>query len=165
MKTKLAAVLTMGVSLLSNSVFADDAKGLKEEMIDHGRYVVKITGCNDCHTPGYVETAGALPEDQWLTGNPVGFKGPWGVTYPVNLRLKLAGMTEQEWVKFAHSFEARPPMPWFNLRDMGETDLRAVYQFIRSLGPKGEPAPAFVPPEKVAQYAYINFVPEQVKTQ
>lgn len=32
-----------------------------------GRYLVKTTGCNDCHTPGYAPSAGAVPEAQWLT--------------------------------------------------------------------------------------------------
>lgn len=163
MKRAKSVLLAVGFSMVSMASSAQEYRDMQQELIEQGRYVVKITGCNDCHTPGYVESAGALPEDQWLTGNPVGFKGPWGITYPVNLRLKLAKMTEQEWVEFAHTFKARPPMPWFNLRDMGELDLRAVYQFIRSLGPKGDPAPAFVPPDTVAQSSYIDFVPQPAK--
>lgn len=163
MKRNLSVLFIVGLSGLSAAVPAKELADLQQELVDHGRYVVKITGCNDCHTPGYVETAGALPEEEWLTGNPVGFKGPWGTTYPVNLRLKLAGMSEQEWVKFAHSFKARPPMPWFNLRDMNELDLRAVYQYIRSLGQKGSPAPAYVPPDKIAEFSYIDFVPKDAQ--
>lgn len=164
MKMKIAGLVAAMSCLAPSASSASDADaGMAEQLINHGRYVVRITGCNDCHTPGYVETAGVMPESEWLTGNPVGFKGPWGVTYPVNLRLKIAGMSEQEWVKFAHSFEARPPMPWFNLRDMSELDLRAVYQFIRSLGAKGSPAPAYVAPDQVAKSAYINLMPEPVK--
>ena len=53
--------------------------------IDAGRYLVKIGGCNDCHTPGYVEqvmmTGKAMPESDWLQGGDVGFSGPWGVSY------------------------------------------------------------------------------------
>ena len=37
-------------------------------------------------------------------------------------------------------------MPWFTLHDMTETDLRAFYRYVRSLGPAGNPAPAYVPP-------------------
>ncbi len=47
--------------------------------IDAGRYLVKIGGCNDCHTPGYVEqlmmTGKAMPEADWLMGSDVGFAG------------------------------------------------------------------------------------------
>lgn len=163
MKRNLSVLLSASLSVLSVATPAKELADLQQELVDHGRYVVKITGCNDCHTPGYVESAGTLPEREWLMGNPVGFKGPWGITYPVNLRLKLAGMSEQEWVKFAHSFKARPPMPWFNLRDMDELDLRAVYQYIRFLGPKGSPAPAYVPPDQMAEFSYIDFVPQDAK--
>lgn len=34
------------------------------------------------------------------------------------------------------------------LRDMTESDLKAIHQLIKSLGPAGEPAPAYVPPDK-----------------
>ena len=36
--------------------------------------------------------------------------------------------------------EMRPPMPWFDLREMSEPVLRALYAFVRSLGPAGVPA-------------------------
>jgi hypothetical protein len=39
----------------------------------------------------------------------------------------------------------RPPMPWFNLNAMTHDDLRAIYQFVRYLGPSGKPAPEYVP--------------------
>jgi hypothetical protein len=53
----------------------------------------------------------------------------------------------------------RPPMPWFALRDMTRDDLRAVYRYIRQLGPVGEPAPAYVPPGQPAKTPVIR-VPE-----
>ena len=44
--------------------------------IQRGRYLVTIGGCNDCHTPGYAEAAGKVDEKLWLTGDPMGFRGP-----------------------------------------------------------------------------------------
>ena len=113
--------------------------------VERGRYIVKIADCNGCHTPNYPESAGAVPEKDWLTGVPLGFQGPWGTTYAANLRLAVAGMTEAQWMKGARQ-ALKPPMPWFSLRDMTDGDLRAVYRFIKSLGPAGQPAPAYVPP-------------------
>ena len=55
-------------------------------------------------------------------------------------------MSEAEWLKTAKTLETRPPMPWFTLHRMGNTDLRAMYRFVRHLGPAGQPAPAYVPP-------------------
>src|SRR5262245_52122473 len=62
--------------------------------LDRGRYLVAITGCNDCHTPGFGEAGGQVPEQQWLIGDQLGFRGPWGTTYPANVRLLLAEMSE-----------------------------------------------------------------------
>jgi hypothetical protein len=59
----------------------------------------------------------------------------------------------------ARTTEYRPPMPWFTLRKMKEQDLRAAYRFIRHLGPSGEVAPAFVPPDKEPQGPYVLFPP------
>ena len=130
---------------------------IKQNSIDRGRYLVKIAGCNDCHTPGYAQTGGNIPEKQWLTGDQVGFRGPWGTTYPVNLRLYMQKLTENEWIKTGHTAQFRPPMPWFALRDMTAQDLGAIYRFTRYLGPVGEPAPAYVPPGQEPKGPYVLF--------
>ena len=126
--------------------------------VDRGRYLAKIAGCNDCHTAGYAPTGGKVPEDKWLLGDNVGFSGPWGTTYPSNLRLSLAKMSEEQWVAFARSSQLRPPMPWFALRDMSTSDLRSIYRLVRQLkGGPGEPAPAFVPPGTKPSGPVITF--------
>ena len=126
-------------------------------MIERGRYLVKIGGCNDCHTQDYAMKGGRVPEKQWLTGDKLGWRGPWGTTYPTNLRLHLASLSEDQWVKKASTLSTRPPMPWFNVREMNEPDLRALYRFVRSLGPAGEPAPAFMPPGQEPKGPVIVF--------
>jgi len=129
-----------------------DAQG-----IERGRYLARTSGCNDCHTPGYPQAGGKVPEKDWLVGDRLGWQGPWGTTYPANLRLALPKYTEDEWVKVAKSAEYRPPMPWFILHDMTESDLRALYRFVRHLGPAGEPAPAWIPPGQPAPGPVIAF--------
>ena len=118
---------------------------------------MKIAGCNDCHTQDYAMKGGKVPEKQWLQGDALGWRGPWGTTYPTNLRLHLATMSEEEWMRKASNLSTRPPMPWFALRDMTEQDLRAIYRYVRSLGPAGSPAPAFVPPDREPKGAFITF--------
>ena len=125
--------------------------------VERGRYLTKVAGCNDCHTPGYSASGGKVPESKWLTGDSLGWAGPWGTTYPANLRLALAKMNERQWVEYAHKTQMRPPMPWFALRDMSEDDLRAIYRFVRHLGPAGEPAPAYVPRGQTAKGPAIRF--------
>jgi mono/diheme cytochrome c family protein len=123
----------------------------------HGKYIVMIAGCNDCHTPAYLLSDGAVPEEQWLTGDAFGWRGPWGTTYAVNLRNRLAGMDEDAWVSFARNLKTRPPMPWYVLHQMSEEDLRAVYRYVRHLGPAGAEAPSFVPPGQEPGTPYALF--------
>jgi mono/diheme cytochrome c family protein len=128
--------------------------------VDRGRYLVTIGGCNDCHTAGYPERGGDVPESEWLKGVAVGYQGPWGTTYPSNLRLVAARMSEAEWVEHARK-ERLPPMPWFNLKVMTDADLGAVYAYVRSLGSPGTAAPAYVAPGGRVTTPYIVFVPQQ----
>jgi mono/diheme cytochrome c family protein len=134
------------------------------QVLDRGRYLAVTTGCNDCHTPGYLQSAGEVPESQWLTGSAVGFQGPWGTTYPANLRLVVATLTEDQWLERARQ-PMRPPMPWFNLRKMTDEDLIALYRYIRELGPAGEPPPAALEPGVAAVTPYIDFTPKNLPRQ
>lgn len=123
-----------------------------------GRYLVQTAGCNDCHTAGYALAAGRIEEPKWLTGDSVGWRGDWGTTYPPNLRLTAAKMTAAEFVTLARS-PLRPPMPFFNLRAMTDEDVQAIYAYLRHAGPAGEPAPAYVPPDRKPEGPYIQFPP------
>lgn len=128
--------------------------------IDAGRYLTLIGGCNDCHTPGFAQTGGAQPaETDWLMGDAVGFAGPWGVSYPANLRLSFEAMTEDDFVEMSRKGEGRPPMPWPSLKAMSDSDLRAIYRYVKSLGPKGVQAPAPAGPGVKVETPVINFVP------
>jgi mono/diheme cytochrome c family protein len=129
--------------------------------VARGRYLVATAGCNDCHTAGYAEAGGKVAQSDWLLGTPVGFRGPWGVSYPANLRLTVQSVTEEQWLKFAR-VERLPPMPWFSLRDMNDDDLRSMYRFIRSLGPKGGRAPAPLAPNTRVGTPYIQFTPQNL---
>jgi hypothetical protein len=68
-------------------------------------------------------------------------------------------LSEDQWVLTARTARFRPPMPWFTLRDMTEPDLRAIYRFIRSLGPAGGETPDYLPPDQDPPEAYISFPP------
>ena len=122
--------------------------------IEAGRYLVLTGGCNDCHTPNYPQTGGRVPETEWLKGSRTGFKGPWGTTYPHNLRRSFAAMSEDDWVEMASSREALPPMPWPSLRAMSETDKRAIYRYVKSLPVEGELSPTALPPGQTPTTPY-----------
>ncbi|MEN8133601.1 MAG: cytochrome C [Pseudomonadota bacterium] len=151
-------VMTVTVIIIVSSWLSHaGAQATDWESVDSGRYLIRIMGCNDCHTPGYLETEGQTPEELWLTGSTFGWRGPWGTTYPKNLRILLHSLTEDQWVVFAKNLKTRPPMPWFNLNAMKDEDLRAVYKFVHHLGPGGAAAPAYLPPDKEPDPPYAVF--------
>lgn len=98
-----------------------------EGMIERGAYLVKLGGCNDCHTPLKSGPKGAEPDmDRMLSGHPqdlkmppppalppgpwatvasatnTAFAGPWGVSYASNLTpdsTGLGGWSEKTFVE------------------------------------------------------------------
>ncbi|WP_052472064.1 hypothetical protein [Marinobacter similis] len=75
----LAATLFLCATLPTTptTALADSASSDQAE-IDRGRYLVKMSGCNDCHTAGYMPSEGTVPESQcsWAipwAGKPLGY--------------------------------------------------------------------------------------------
>jgi cytochrome c1 len=116
--------------------------------IERGRYMVLTGHCNNCHTPEYASRQGNVPEQEWLLGNPIGFRMGPGTTYASNLRLTVQKFTEEQWVQYAKSAKPRPPMPWWSLHATSNQDLSAMYRYIKSLGGAGKEMPDFVPADK-----------------
>jgi mono/diheme cytochrome c family protein len=141
----LATLACAGLAGISAAAAAT-ATTQGEVSVARGRYISIVGGCNDCHTPGFAEANGQVPEKAWLTGVAVGHRGPWGTTYAVNLRLTAASMSEDEWVKYLKTLKTRPPMPWFAINLYPESDTRSLYRFIKSLGDPGKPTPKDLPP-------------------
>ena len=133
----------------------------RDPSIERGRYLVAFGACNDCHTPGWREADGRIPVSKWMTGSNVGYRGPWGTVYPVNVRLWFHETTEDQWLFSVRTRGGVPPMHWHDIRFLTETDRRAIYRFIHSLGPAGKPAPRDLPPSVIPNTPYINLVPQQ----
>jgi mono/diheme cytochrome c family protein len=127
-----------------------------------GEYLTIVGGCNDCHTAGWAESNGKTPAAERLAGSDMGYRGPWGTSYAANLRRVTQRQTEDQWVRVlttADGGHGRPPMPWMNTALTSDRDLRAMYRYIRSLGPRGEAMPRAVAPGIVPTTPYIDFVP------
>ena len=157
-RMRLVAVVPVVILAAGGAVISATTQ---HQGVERGRYLSIVGGCNDCHTAGYRESSGDIPEDLWLTGSTVGFQGPWGTTYPSNLRLVAASMSEAQWLTHVRAAR-RPPMPWFNLRAMSNADLSAIYAYLRSLGAAGTPTPDYVPPGEHVATPYIDFVPKNL---
>ncbi|MEW5978146.1 MAG: diheme cytochrome c-553 [Acidobacteriota bacterium] len=103
-------VLLGSLALMGATVAACGAAQASKAQVKHGEHLVRVLGCNDCHTPhkigpngpepdmtrmlsGHPENVAApkpptsLPEP-WVwagTGSNTAFAGPWGITYAANL--------------------------------------------------------------------------------
>ena len=124
--------------------------------VERGRYLVTIGNCVGCHTARFIALDGKVPEDTWFTGSPLGFRSQTGTTYAPNLRLYFQELSEDAWVAVARTAPYRRPMPGWSLRVMTDDDLLAVYRYIRSMGPKGDRAPDFLPPGQEPPRPYIE---------
>jgi hypothetical protein len=86
------------------------------------------------------------------------FAGPWGVSYAPNLtpdqNTGMGVWTEDFFVKaiksgkhFGASREILPPMPWQSYRNLPDSELKAIFAYLRSIPPianhvpDSEPAP------------------------
>lgn len=136
---------------------ADAPRSPDSDLIRHGRQLTVIAGCNDCHTRGFAPSGGKVPEAQWLLGDSLGYAGPWGTTYPTNLRRRLASMDLAAFKAYARTLTTRPPMPYWALNAMSDRDLEALHAFTKSLGPAGEDAPAALPPGVAAPGPVVRF--------
>jgi mono/diheme cytochrome c family protein len=72
-----------------------------KSMIEHGRYLVVLAGCNDCHSPKVMTPMGPMPDTtRLLSGHPANEKLP---PYPDS----ILGMTPDKWLTItSHSLTA-----------------------------------------------------------
>lgn len=154
----LASVLCLAACHEGAATPQPDTQAQARDLVARGEYLVRIGGCNDCHTQDYGARGGDIPTSQWLLGNREGFVGPWGTSYGTNLRLTVDRLDEAGWLAYTATLQARPLMPAYMLRQMHEEDRRAIYHFIRALGPAGTPAPAALQPGQTPAPPYLQLV-------
>ena len=155
MRISIQATLALGAMIAAST-----AAGAAEVSVARGAQVAITAGCHDCHTMGYLESGGKVDPAASLKGTPLGWQGPWGTTYAANIRLVAKDKgSEDGFVQYAKTFQARPPMPFFNVHAMDESDIRSLYQYIVSLGEPGEKVPEYVPPGQEPKTPYIVIAP------
>lgn len=124
-----------------------------------GEYLTVVAGCHDCHTAGWVDKQGNVPPEDRLAGNPIGYYGAWGTAYAKNLRQIADRQPEDHWVQVmrtADGGEGKLPMPWHDASKFSDKDLRAMYQYTKSLGPKALRLPRGTKPGVKPTGAYID---------
>src|SRR3989442_4322510 len=89
--------------------------------------------------------------------------GPWGVSFATNLTPdKATGMgewSEAMFIQMARTGKHQgqpngrdilPPMPWFNMKDLTDADLKAIWAYLQRLVPIKNQVPFPVPPNAAA---------------
>jgi mono/diheme cytochrome c family protein len=149
--TTLGATLAAFGSLPSPAS-ADDAQ------VARGRYLVTISGCSDCHTPGAL--LGAPDMKRYLGGSDVGFAIPGaGVFVGQNLtpdkETGLGAWTDEQITaairtgKTPHGRELSPVMPYPALSHLSDADAQAIVAFLKSLPAVSNDVKNFGPNDKV----------------
>lgn len=109
---------------------------------DRGKYLVGISGCNDCHTPGYF--FGKPDQKRFLGGSEVGFEIPGlGVFHGPNLTPDAEtglGRWSADEIRTAITKGRRPDgrelapiMPWHAFATLTLEDADAIVAYLRSL--------------------------------
>lgn len=87
--------------------------------------------------------------------------GPWGVSFAANLTPDETGIgswSEEQFKKALTEGKFKgldgtrmllPPMPWFNLTEMKDEDVKAVFAYLKSLKPVKNVVPAPIPPTEM----------------
>jgi hypothetical protein len=149
--------VTVGCVESSKKLSGIEAKRQQSLVVERGRHVIKTMGCNSCHTPDYMIKRSNIPEEDWLVGSTLGFRGTYGTVYPTNLRLLLNNMTEDEWLVLAKQMREDSPMAWIMLPKTVDQDLRAIYKFVKYLGSKGTPALSRLAAGVVPTTQYVDY--------
>ena len=104
--------------------------------------------------------SGVISMDGWLAltnADLTAWAGPWGVSFAANLTpdniTGIGAWTEQTFISALrtgkHMGAGRailPPMPWQNLAQMNDDDLKAIFAYLKSLKPIENSVPLPVPP-------------------
>ncbi|HZI88914.1 MAG TPA: c-type cytochrome [Candidatus Polarisedimenticolia bacterium] len=139
----------------------------EQEQLARGKYLVQITGCNDCHTPGYFY--GAPDTTRLLSGSELGWKGPWGVSYARNLTpdpsTGIGPWTESDIVtavrtgKRPDGRQLMPPMPWPDFAALTDEDAGAIAKYLKSIPPVTHKVPDILGPDAAPTGSIMAFPP------
>lgn len=159
----------------------------KQEMIERGKFMITVGGCDDCHTPkNFGPNGPELDMSRRLSGHPAGTLvppvdtslihqwaymshdlttaiGPWGITFSANLtpdngtgigtwqaEMFVNAMKTGKHLGVAEGRPILPPMPWQNMAQLPEEDLKCIFAYLKSLPAVNNKVPDPIPPHQIA---------------
>jgi mono/diheme cytochrome c family protein len=159
----LLALITLALGLAPGaSALADDASAA------HGRYLVTLGGCLDCHTPGYFY--GKPDMARAFSGSDVGFEVPGlGVFFGPNLTSDQEtglGNWSNGQIATALTTGVRPDgrtlapiMPWRALGTLTASDIADIISYLRTLPAIRNRTPGPFQPGETAAGFVMRLVP------
>lgn len=166
----IPAALAAGLGLAAALVAVSGASA-DNTQVARGKYLVTISGCSDCHTPGYF--LGKPDFSRLVGGSEVGFVIPgMGVFVAPNItpdkETGLGNWSEQDIVTAIQTGKRpdgrilAPAMPYHDYAHLTKEDAFAVAAFLKSLPPVHNKVPGpFGPGEKITSFA-MPVVPAEV---
>jgi mono/diheme cytochrome c family protein len=154
--------LLVGTVILAASAAASAA----ETQIERGKYLVTISGCGTCHTPGAL--LGKPDSTRVLAGSEVGFGIPGvGVFVGGNLtpdkETGLGDWTAEQIIAAItkgvtpNGRKLFPVMPWPDLANLSSDDAQAIAAYLKSLPPVKNAVPGPFGP-KEAPTTFVSVV-------
>jgi len=169
-----ASAIFVAAALLSSSAHVGAQQPAGNAAVERGRYLVRITGCHDCHSP---KVTGMTPDlTRALSGRPsttplptpttgevhasldlTAWTGPWGFSVASNLTPDPATgigtrYTEASFIatmrtgKKPNGTAIQPPMPSDVYQNMTDDDLKAIFAYLRTIKPIRNAVFAGLPP-------------------
>ena len=159
---------TFGVALAASVCLAIPASA-DDAQVARGRFLVMITGCSDCHTPGAL--LGSPDMKRYLGGSDVGFAIPGaGVFVGENLtpdkETGLGSWTDEQIIaairtgKTPEGRELSAVMPYPALSHLSDADAQAIVAFLKSLPPVSNKVKNFGPDDKVTISVSVVLPPD-----
>jgi mono/diheme cytochrome c family protein len=165
MQNCLKVLIAATALLAASSALAADSQ------VERGKYLVTISGCNDCHTPGYF--LGKPDFSRTLAGSEVGFTIPGlgafvGRNLTPDKETGLGNWTDDQIIS-AFTAGVRPDgrrlapiMPWQELAHLTSDDAHAIVDYLRSLPPIKNPVPGPFGPKETPTTLVFVIVPGEV---
>jgi mono/diheme cytochrome c family protein len=107
--------------------------------VERGKYLVRISGCSDCHTPQHQ----GQPNPALSFAGGFELKGPFGNVTSANITPDPSGISYYDENLFMQAMRTgkvgartlNPIMPWIVWRNMTDQDLKAMFAYLHTLPP------------------------------
>jgi len=164
---RMAAPAAVMLSCLASAPGAA-SNDTPDERVARGKYLVRITGCGDCHTPGYFH--GRPDATRYLGGSDVGLEMPGlGTFVGPNLtpdRDTGLGRWSTQQIVLALTRGVRPDgrvlapiMPWAAYSQLSAEDAAAIAAYLQSLRPVRHQVPGPFAQGEVVSTFVLRLIP------